>query len=118
MFRFRGSGNKRATIKKLPPKSLRVYVRSGSSDDPVLISENSLNIVGLKRWILQNLLLLLQEVLLFLNLLMNCSQPTSADVCQRHLKIEICIQTQSMHRRCKCTQFSSFIAAFFVIPDT
>jgi len=54
MFRFRDSGNKRATFKNLPPKPHRIYVQIGSSDDAVLISEHSLNVVGLKPWILQD----------------------------------------------------------------
>jgi len=106
------------TFKNLPPKPHRIYVLSGTSDDAILISEDGLNFVGLKRRILQNLLILLLEVLLILNLLMKYLQPTSADVCQRDLKVKIFIPTQAMHRPCKCTHFSSFTAAFFGIPDT
>lgn len=100
-------------FKNLPLNPHWIRVRSESSDDVVLISEHGLNVVGLKRRILQNLLILLQEVLLILNLLMKYSQPTSADVCQRHLKLEIFIPKQAMHRRCKCTYFSSFLVAFY-----
>jgi predicted DNA binding CopG/RHH family protein len=62
MFTFEEAEKK--TFKNLQPKPNMINVRIVSSDKAALILKHSLNTVGLKRCILQNLQILLQEVLL------------------------------------------------------